>query len=67
MTDTTSRTQVSNGLRDVAVALVDVAACIKDGDDIGTAMLSLRGAGSCLHLLEMTLLHIDQIEMRSQA
>lgn len=67
MTDTHHRELLSDGIRDAAVALVDVAACIKDGANIGTAMLSLRGAGSCLHLLEMTLLHIDQIEMRSQA
>lgn len=66
MNDQVDRSAVAGGLHDVAKSLEDIGSCIRDGADIGTAMQSLRGAGSCLHLLEMTLLHVDQIEMRSE-
>lgn len=66
MTDTHHRQLLSDGLREAAVGIVDVAACIKDGGDIGDCLTALRACGSCLHLAEMTLLHIDQIEARTE-
>lgn len=66
MTDTYHRELLSDGIRDAAVSLVDLAAVIKDGADIGDCLTALRACGSCLHLAEMTLLHIDQIEAMNE-
>lgn len=66
MTNHAQRDHLADGLRELAVALVDTAAEIREGMDAGRCVRLLAGCEATLRLGVESLMMIDQQELRSE-